>query len=153
MDSNPAYFEKLSQKIKQIIDDYRQKRISEEDKLANAKEIQQTLKIGNKDDVKNYPDTIQNNVFAKIIYDNIDDYFAELPKASLAEVKIDFSLKTEHIFTTFNQRPDCRTSTDIQNQINSQIQDLLWELEDNFAINFKIDDILEKLRGIWISNL
>ncbi|CAC9541443.1 Type I restriction-modification system, restriction subunit R (EC 3.1.21.3) [uncultured Gammaproteobacteria bacterium] len=149
MDSNPAYYEKLSQKIKQIIDDYRHKRLSEEEKLANAKEIQKMLLKTSEDEVVNYPIEIRNNTFARIIYDNTADDFSELDDLE----QVDFSLKVDGIFQQFNKRPDWQNSIDIKKQIDREILDLLWQIEDDSNIHFNTDEILDKVRSISINNL
>ncbi len=149
MDSNPAYYEKLSQKIKQIIDDYRHKRLSEEEKLANAKEIQKMLLKTSEDEAVNYPIEIRNNIFARIIYDNTADDFSELDDLE----QVDFSLKVDGIFQQFNKRPDWQNSIDIKKQIDGEILDLLWQIEDDSNIHFNTDEILDKVRSIGINNL
>ncbi|CAC9565518.1 Type I restriction-modification system, restriction subunit R (EC 3.1.21.3) [uncultured Gammaproteobacteria bacterium] len=149
MDSNPAYYEKLSQKIKQIIDDYRHKRLSEEEKLANAKEIQKMLLKTSEDEAVNYPIEIRNNTFARIIYDNTADDFSELDDLE----QVDFSLKVDGIFQQFNKRPDWQNSIDIKKQIDREILDLLWQIEDDSNIHFNTDEILDKVRSISINNL
>ncbi len=149
MDSNPAYYEKLSQKIKQIIDDYRHKRLSEEEKLANAKEIQKMLLKTSEDEAVNYPIEIRNNTFARIIYDNTADDFSELDDLE----QVDFSLKVDGIFQQFNKRPDWQNSIDIKKQIDGEILDLLWQIEDDSNIHFNTDEILDKVRSISINNL
>ncbi|WP_225879654.1 type I restriction enzyme endonuclease domain-containing protein [Abyssogena phaseoliformis symbiont] len=147
MDSNPAHYERLPQKIKQIIDDYRDKRLSEE-------EIQQMLlKTNDEKEAMNYPKEIQNNTFAKIIYANSADYFSELSDDDLMQVNINFSLKVISIFKQFSKRPDWQNSTDIKNKINSEIQDLLWQVEDDFNMSFNIEEILDKVRSISLNNL
>ncbi|CAB9542161.1 Type I restriction-modification system, restriction subunit R (EC [Bathymodiolus brooksi thiotrophic gill symbiont] len=149
MDSNPAYYEKLSQKIKQIIDDHRHKRLSEEEKLANAKEIQKMLLKTSEDEAVNYPIEIRNNTFARIIYDNTADDFSELDDLE----QVDFSLKVDGIFQQFNKRPDWQNSIDIKKQIDREILDLLWQIEDDSNIHFNTDEILDKVRSIGINNL
>jgi len=153
MDSNPAYYEKLSQKIKQIINDYRNKRLSEEEKLANAKEVQKILLNAN-DEVSSaeYPENIQNHAFAKVVYDNISDYFSALSSDDITQVNGEFSLQVESIFAKYSKRPDWQNSTDIKNKINSEVQDLLWNIEDGFNVSFDIDKMLEVIRSISINN-
>jgi len=43
MDSNPAYYEKLSLRIKEIIEEYKNNRLSDEEKLKHAKDIRNML--------------------------------------------------------------------------------------------------------------
>ena len=151
MDSNPAYYEKLSKKIKQIIDDYRDKRLSEEEKLINAKEVQQSILDANKDDYTEQPEEIKNHPFAKIVRENTGDYFAGLVSDN-EQIDVDFSLQVEAIFAKYRKRPDWQNSIDIKNKIDSEIQDLLWNIEDNSGISFDIDSMLEVIRKISINN-
>ena len=55
MESNPAYYEKLSLRIKEIIEEYKGKRLSEEEKLKEAKDIRAILMSENKEAENAYP--------------------------------------------------------------------------------------------------
>jgi type I restriction enzyme R subunit len=153
MDSNPAYYAKLSQKINQIIEDYRAKRLSEEEKLANAKEVHKILlNANNESDDIEYPEEIRAHIFAKIIYDNLEKYFLEWSNDDVNQVKSKLSLQIERIFSQYNKRPDWQNSADIKNKINGKIQDLLWNIDDEFNVNIKSNEILELVRSLGINN-
>ncbi|KAA0439453.1 MAG: type I restriction endonuclease subunit R, partial [Candidatus Thioglobus sp.] len=151
MDSNPAYYEKLSRKISQIIDDYRNKRLSEEEKLANAKEIQQIILSANdEDETGHYPEEIQDSPFAKAVYDNVGEYF--ISGSNLTQAHIEFSVQVENIFQQRCQRPDWVNSTETKNNIHGDIQELLWNMGDKHKISFDVDKMLEIIRSIGINN-
>jgi hypothetical protein len=67
--------------------------------------------------------------------------------------QVDFSLKVDGIFQQFNKRPDWQNSIDIKKQIDIEILNLLWQIEDDSNIHFNTDEILDKVRSISINNL
>ncbi|KAF3978445.1 MAG: DUF3387 domain-containing protein, partial [Methylococcales symbiont of Iophon sp. n. MRB-2018] len=152
MRSNPAYYEKLSKKIEQIIQDYKDQVLSEVEKLANAQEIQKMLlKSNDKIDSIKYPDIIQDSGFARAVYENAGEYFVNVSNDKVDDINAEFSLKVEAILKKYNQRPDWKNSIDIKNKINGAIQDLLWKIEDEFSVTFNEVEILNLIRSISIN--
>ncbi|KAF3984292.1 MAG: type I restriction endonuclease subunit R [Methylococcales symbiont of Hymedesmia sp. n. MRB-2018] len=152
MSSNPAYYERLSKKIEQIIEEYRDKRLSEEEKLASAREVQAILlKSNDENDNMEYPKSVQDSGFAKAVYENAGVYFTGVSSDKVNDVNAEFSLKVEAILEQYSKRPDWKNSIDIKNQINAAIQDLLWDIEDKFRVTFNEEEILALIRGISIN--
>jgi len=78
MESNPAYYEKLSLRIKAIIEEYRDKRLTEEEKLKHAKDIRSMLLSEEGTEEDTYPESIKHNVQARAFYDNLESRFVEV---------------------------------------------------------------------------
>jgi REP element-mobilizing transposase RayT len=115
MESNPAYYEKIAVRIQEILDKYKDSRLSEEEKLKHAKDIRSMLMSENNENKNNYPDSIKNNKCAMAFYDNIGLYINEKtnesnhntelvtePKAIYGEIKKEKNI-TENIAIKLNE--------------------------------------------------
>lgn len=152
MDSNPAYYEKLSLRIKEIIQAHKSDRLSDEEKLKNAKDVRNMLLSQENQENENYPESIKHNKCARAIFDNISDEFKFLEdKAS--EVVESVSISFDNIFKEAVKKPDWVNNSDVTNQIDGQIEDILWDLEDEHNIKFEnLDEIIARVRSIGINN-
>ena len=153
MDSNPAYYEKLSLRIKEIIQAHKNDRLSDEEKLKNAKDVRNMLVSKDVDDSENYPESIKHNKCARAIFDNMTDEFNKLLGTRSEEVLESVSISFNNIFKEASKKPDWVNNTDVTNQIDGQIEEILWELEDEHSISFNnIDEIITRVRSIGINN-
>ncbi len=169
-ESNPAYYDKLSKRIQEIIEAYKEKRLTEEEKLKHAKEIRQMLLEGEGDETNSYPQSIQHNVPARAFYDNLEEKFAEAMKRVderilVAEAPLSYGnrtqddlltqtvLKITKIFKEASRKPDWKNNRDMRNKIEGEIEDLFWEMEDIYGL--KLDDsdaLLAIIQQIGINN-
>ncbi|MFK5938452.1 MAG: DUF3387 domain-containing protein, partial [Sulfurimonas sp.] len=153
MDSNPAYYEKLSLRIKEIIEAHKNDRLSDEEKLKNAKDIRSLLMAKDVETDENYPESIKHNKCARAIFDNMTDEFNELLGTSSEEVLEKVSISFNDIFKESSKKPDWVNNTDVTNQIDGKIEDILWKLEDEYSVSFNnIDEIIARVRSIGINN-
>ena len=172
MESNPAYYEKLAVRIQEILEKYKDNRLSEEEKLKHAKDIRSLLVSQNSNEKSNYPDSIKSNKCAMAFYDNIglyindktneSNYSTELvaePKAIYGEIKKEknitesIAIKLDEIFKEVSKKPDWVNNSDVKNQIEGQIEDILWDLEDKNNIQFEdTEAIIGRIRNIGINN-
>ena len=153
MDSNPAYYEKLSLRIKEIIEEHKKHRLSDEEKLKNAKDVRNMLLSAEKEENKNYPPSLKSNKCARAIYDNISDELEKLLGANSNETLEQISLSFDDIFKKASKKPDWVNNGDVTNQIDGQIEDILWGLEDRYDIKIEnLDEIIAKVRNIGINN-
>ena len=152
MDSNPAYYEKLSLRIKEIIEAYKNDRLSEEEKLKNAKDVRNMLLSQENQEDENYPQSIKHNKCARAIFDNISDKFKFLEdKAS--EVAENVSISFDGIFKEVSKKPDWVNNSDVTDKIDGDIENILWDLEDAYNIKFEnIDELIARVRSIGINN-
>jgi len=93
-EKNPSLFQKLSKRIEDILNDYRYKRLSEEEKLKEALKIREELLKENRD---NYPIEINSNL-KKALFDNLKDEFEKLDLDE--KVLIESVLKVTEVFKT-----------------------------------------------------
>jgi len=169
-ESNPAYYDKLSKRIEEIIEEYREKRLTEEEKLKYAKEIRDMLL---KDEVVEelpYPESIKHNSHARAFYDNLEEHFIEAlnnvdERIFVAEEPLGYGnkkeedlltqtvIKIDHIFKEASKKPDWKINIDMRNKIEGQIDDLFWEMEDIYGLKFsQSDELLATIQQIGINN-
>ena len=148
-EQNPSFYDKLSQKIEQIIQEYRDGRLSDEDKLKHAQDIRAMLMSKQIDEESRYPIEISDKVCAKALYDNLQDAMSTLAP----EEFIDTILQIDEIFKTASRKPDWQHNSDVRNQIDQSIDDILYDLEKKFNLHFNDPtEMIAKARSIGINN-
>lgn len=148
-EQNPSFYDKLSQKIEQIIQEYREGRLSEEDKLKHAKDIRAILMTKQIDDDSRYPSEIIDKVCARALYDNLQEIMSALP----ADEFIKVVMQIDEVFRTVSKKPDWQHNNDVRNQIDQSIDDILYDLEKQFSIRFANPaELISKVRSIGINN-
>jgi type I restriction enzyme R subunit len=172
MESNPAYYEKISKRIQEILQEYKDNRLTEEEKLKHAKDIRSLLMADSNENKSNYPDTIKNNKSAIAFYDNIAEFINKAinnsdhetsvvaqPKPVYGKVEEEkdiveiVALKLNTIFKDVSKKPDWVNNSDVKNQIEGQIEDILWDSEDEYGAEFEnSEEIIGRIRNIGINN-
>lgn len=148
-EQNPAYYDKLSKRIQEILDEYKEGRLSDEEKLKHAKDIRSMLMNKNDENIDEYPEKIKNNPTARSFYDNLQKSMKSLS----GEAFIDTVLKIDVIFKEVSKKPDWENNNDVKNSIDQEIDDMLWELENEQGIKFdNYDEIISQARSIGINN-
>jgi len=169
-ESNPAYYDKLSKRIQEIIEEYREKRLTEEEKLKHAKEIRDLLLKDEVEEESNYPESIKHNSHARAFYDNLEERFMEAmnnvdERILVAEAPLGYGdkdqedlltqtvMKIVEIFQEASKKPDWKNNSDMRNKIEGQIDDLFWEMEDKYGVKFnQSDELLATIQQIGINN-
>ena len=99
----------------------------------------------------NYPESIRNNKCAIAFYDNLGEFISGLIKEN--DVLEEVVIKVNKIFNEVSKKPDWTNNSDVTNQIEGQIEDILWDLEDEYDIQFEnSDEIIGRIRNIGINN-
>jgi type I restriction enzyme R subunit len=169
-ESNPAYYDKLSKRIAEIIEEYKEKRLTEEEKLKHAKEIRDLLIKDEVVEDENYPESIKHNAHARAFYDNLEERFSEAmnnvdERIMVAEVPMGYGNKPQEdlltqtvlrivdIFQEASKKPDWKNNSDMRNKIEGQIDDLFWEMEDKYGVKFsQSDELLATIQQIGVNN-
>ena len=152
-DENPAYYENLKDRINRILEDYRKKRISEEEYLSSMHDVMNDIRNGSVEET--YPASISDNRNAQVIYDNIKDDIGNVISDKIEEEQSEYvvantSLEFEEIIKKYSAKPDWTTNTDIHNQISQDLEEKLWDIEDEYGVSLDTDKILEKTITISI---
>lgn len=169
-ESNPAYYDKLSKRIQEIIEEYKEKRLTEEEKLKHAKEIRDLLIKDEVEEESNYPESIKHNAQARAFYDNLEDPFMKAinnvdERIMVAETPLGYGdkqqedlltqtvLQITEIFQEASKKPDWKNNSDMRNRIEGQIDDLFWEMEDRYGVKFDDgDELLASIQQIGLNN-
>ncbi|MBM6823100.1 hypothetical protein, partial [Fusobacterium mortiferum] len=147
----PSFYDSLSEKIEKIIEEYEAKRLSDEEYLKNMQDIRERMKKGeNTPEVKKeHPSSIKDNTIAIVFYDNIFPDFTKIINNE-EELAI-FSIKVVEKLTEISKKPDWETNSDIHNEIAGFIEELLWDLEDEYNVKFdNLNEIIENVISIGI---
>lgn len=148
-EQNPAYYDKLSKRIQEILDEYKEGRLSDEDKLKHAKDIRNLLMKKSESDEEEYPEVIRHQTHMKAFYDNLKEAMASIQP----EQFILFIQQLDTLFKEASKKPDWENNNDVKNAIDQDIDDLLWTLEKEHGASFEsYDVIIHQARSIGINN-
>ncbi len=117
---------------------------SEEEKLKEALKIREELLKENRD---NYPIEITSNI-KKALFDNLKDEFEKLDLDE--KILIESVLKVTEVFKIFSKKPDWKETK--RKDIEIEIDDILYEIEDRFNIEFDLDNLTPKIIGVGVAN-
>ena len=152
MDSNPAFYKSIAQQIQDIIDEYKAKRLSEEEKLAKAKLLKDLMTGALKPNEDRYPKEFNANKILFAIYDNLLDILGDVELVDVEVVAKNLSLKFYEIYKKASKKPEWHKNKDVENEITSQMEDALWDVEDEYGVSIdEKEKIYQTIRGIGIS--
>ena len=152
MDSNPVFYKSIAQQIQDIIDEYKAKRLSEEEKLTKAKLLKDLITGALKPNEDRYPKEFNANKILFAIYDNLLDILGDVGLADVEVVAKNLSLKFYEIYEKASKKPEWHKNKDVENEITSQMEDALWDVEDEYDISIEEKEkIYQTIRGIGIS--
>jgi len=152
MDSNPAFYKSIAQQIQDIIDEYKAKRLSEEEKLAKAKLLKDLMTGALKPNEDRYPKEFNANKILFAIYDNLLDILGDVELVDVEVVAKNLSVKFYEIYEKASKKPEWHKNKDVENEITSQMEDALWEIEDEYGVSIdEKEKIYQTIRGIGIS--
>ena len=145
-DENPAYYDSFSKRIKEALEDYKNRVISEAEYLDKMKSIMADYRKGTTN--ISYPEKIKGNVHAQAFYGVItailDD---EIDINANLDIVSDISLEVTTIIQN-HDTVDWQTNKEIHNKIAQDIDDMFYRLEkeNDFLIDFDtIDKIIENV--------
>jgi len=146
---NPNFYDALSKKIEKILQEYREGRLSDEEKLKHAKDIRTLLMSKQTPENPDYPSQISNSQCAKALYDNLAEYMTDLSEDEFIKV----ILNLDDIFKEVAKKPDWQHNNDVHKKIDQKIDDILYNVEKQFSIKFNVaTEIINQVRSIGISN-
>ena len=145
-DENPAYYDSFSKRIKDALEEYKSRVISEAEYLDKMKRIMADYREG----ITNitYPEKIKGNLHAQAFYGVVTAILDDVVDINASiDVISDISLKIVDIIDE-HDTVDWQTNTDIHNKIAQDIDDMFYDLEINsgFKIDFDtVDKIIENV--------
>ena len=148
-DENPAYYDSFSKRIKDALNLYKEKVITEAEYLAKMRTIMEDYHTGKS--TVSYPESIKNNVHAQAFYGVLTAIFDEVKDISLApEFVAEISEKITEIVAKHSQ-VDWTNNKTIHDRISQDIDDLFYEYEKdrNLVLSFDvIDKIIENVKTV-----
>ena len=152
MDSNPAFYKSIAQQIQDIIDEYKAKRLSEEEKLAKVKLLKDLITGALKPNEDRYPKEFNGKKILFAIYDNLLDILGDVELVDVEVVAKNLSVKFYEIYEKASKKPEWHKNKDVENEITSQMEDALWDVEDEYSVSIdEKEKIYQTIRGIGIS--
>ena len=148
-DENPAFYESFSKRIKDALDEYKEKVISEAEYLAKMKSIMEDYHAGKS--TVSYPDRIKHNVHAQAFYGVITALFDD---AQVAEMTPEFAAEIAEEITAIianHSQVDWTNNQTIHDRISQDIDDLFYayEKERGLMLDFDlIDKIIENVKTV-----
>jgi type I restriction enzyme R subunit len=148
-DENPTYYDSFSKRIKEALDEYKNRVITEAEYLAKMRSIMDDYRKN----VANisYPEKIKGNIHAQAFYGVISAVLDEaIDIVAEIETVADITLAITSIIER-NNTVDWQNNTDIHNKIAQEIDDLFYEYERNsgLKIDFEvIDKIIENVKTV-----
>ena len=137
--------------------DYKNKRINDEQKLNLARQTHEKLLQQTINAKESYPKEIAQKDSLIAFYDNLCELFSgvlkNLAKDEFEKIIVNLSLKTDTLYASFCKKPQWFDSIEVKNSVESALQDSIWDLEDKFGIHFskdKSDEIYKILRNIAV---
>lgn len=148
-EENPAYYDSFSKRIKDALDQYKEKVISEAEYLAKMRSIMEDYHSG-KSSVS-YPERIKCNIHAQAFYGVITALFDD---AQIEGMTPDFAAEIAEEITAIIAKHSCVDWTNnqtIHNRISQDIDDLFYAYEKNrgLVLSFDlIDKVIENVKTV-----
>ena len=146
---NPAYYDSFSMRIKEALEQYKEKVISEAEYLAKMRTIMEDYHAGRS--TVTYPESIKNNVHAQAFYGVLSAVFDE---AKEAEVSPDFAAEIAEEITKIvanHSQVDWTDNKIIHDRISQDIDDLFYDYEKKRGLKLSfdtIDKIIENVKTV-----
>ena len=148
-EENPAYYDSFSKRIKDALDQYKEKVISEAEYLAKMRSILEDYRSGKSSVI--YPERIKHNVHAQAFYGVITALFDD---AQVEGMTPDFAAEIAEEITAIIAKHSCVDWTNnqtIHNRISQDIDDLFYAYEKSrgLVLSFDlIDKVIENVKTV-----
>ena len=141
-DENPAYYDSFSKRIKEALEEYKNRVITEAEYLEKMRTIMEDYRKGTTN--ISYPEKIKGNVHAQAFYGVITALLDEVISINEnIDIVSDIAVEITEIVKE-NDTVDWQNNQTIHNKIAQQIDDLFYEYEKEHG--FKLDfDIIDKI--------
>ena len=148
-DENPAFYASFSKRIKDALEQYKRRVITEAEYLAKIRTIMEDYRAGKS--TVTYPESIRNNVHAQAFYGVLSAIFDEL---SGVEFSPDFVAEISQEITkivTKHSQVDWTNNKTIHDRISQSIDDLFFEYEKTRGLKLSfdvIDKVIENIKTV-----
>lgn len=146
---NPAYYDSFSKRIKDALEQYKEKVISEAEYLAKMRSIMEDYHAGKS--TVSYPESIKHNVHAQAFYGVLSALFDE---AQVEEMTADFAAEIAIEITAIiakHSQVDWTNNQTIHDRISQDIDDLFYDYEKarGLKLDFEVvDKVIENVKTV-----
>lgn len=147
-DENPAYYDSFSKRIKEALQEYTDKVVTESEYLGKMRSIMEDYRRGTTD--ISYPEAIKDNVHAQAFFGVVTAIFSEYDTGVSADVAADISLEITGIIER-HSKIDWTHNKTIHDRIAQDIDDLFfnYEKEQGLKLPFDvIDKVIENIKTV-----
>lgn len=154
-DENPSYYRKFSERIQEILDQYKENRISDADYLKHMNSIVDDFRRGYSG--TSYPRKIKNNNHAQALYGVLKDSLVKEDFASSFKdeegynnLLADAAIELDDIIER-NSKVDWHDNPDVHKKISAEIDAYLYKLKTTImpSLTFdKIDQIINDIKTV-----
>ena len=147
-DENPAYYDSFSKRIKEALQEYKDKVVTESEYLAKMRSIMEDYRRGTTD--ISYPEAIKDNVHAQAFFGVVTAIFSEYDTGVSADVAAEISLEITVIIER-HSKIDWTHNKTIHDRIAQDIDDLFfnYEKEQGLKLPFDVvDKVIENIKTV-----
>lgn len=141
-DENPAYYDSFSKRIKEALDLYKEKVISDAEYLQKMRTIMEDYHTGKS--TVSYPERIRNNIHAQAFYGVLNAIFDEVEDETIT---LDFVAEVAEEITKIiaaHSQVDWSNNKTIHDRISQAIDDLFYEYEKKYGLKLSFD-VVDKI--------
>lgn len=147
-DENPAFYKKFSQRIKEVLEAYKDKRITEAEYLQRMKDIKRDYSASDSDEF--YPDNIKSYKHAQAFYGVIRESFSYDGEEIGNEYFGELAIEVDDIIKRYS-KVDWHDNKSVQDKIAQEIEDYLYDSMANEGVKVafdKLEKIIEELKKV-----
>lgn len=147
-DENPAYYDSFSKRIKEALQEYKDKVVTESEYLAKMRSIMEDYRKGTTD--ISYPEAIKDNVHAQAFFGVVSAIFSESDAGVSADIAAGISLEITKIIER-HSKIDWTHNKTIHDRIAQDIDDLFYKYEKEQGLNLPfdvIDKVIENIKTV-----
>ena len=148
-DKNPAYYDSFSKRIKDALEQYKKRVISEAEYLDKMRSIMEDYQVGKS--TVSYPQAIRNDVHAQAFYGVLSAIFDEVEDQQLTpDFVAEISQKITKIIAEHSQ-VDWTNNKTIHDRIAQDIDDLFYDYEKERGLTLSfdiIDKVIENVKTV-----
>ncbi|AOM82069.1 type I restriction endonuclease subunit R [Salisediminibacterium beveridgei] len=150
-DENPAYYKKFSERIKETLEAYKEKRITESEYWEQMNELKKEYQAGASDD--QFPESVRGNGTAQAFYGVTKDIIAEVNESMPSYEVVGTLAKDMDSIVNEHAKVDWQNNIDVHNKIEQEIDDLLFGFAEKHGVELpfeQIDKIIDQVKTIAI---
>lgn len=149
-DENPSYYKKFSDKIIEIIEEYKKRRIDEKEYLMNFEKLLSDYQKGTPDFI-HIPESLKNDQNAQAYYGVVNDVVMEVNESGYdEEIMAQLARELESVADR-NVKVDYKNNIDVHRRMEQEWDDILFEYKKKYGYNLdndRIDRIIANLKAV-----